>query len=218
MLSLLVPLVLHSPYTPKAGDAAFLYTHVVKREKFDSFVTEGFKGINRLENRLNPQNEAYQLEDASSWRVMGVVFTPKHENEESMRQKDEVKQELARLGTLRNAPLKVDRCFLDAIDFSARRPKIGDVVYVYIHTAKPGMFETLRRSFDVKVPARFKNGYPRFTIADPSKRRLLTYVFYPNQESADKIHRSPERGRIIASTGQYRSSYTVERFVLAGTR
>lgn len=216
-----IPLLANPPYQPKPGDAATIYYHSVKPERFSTFVKEALGATNPVVNRLTPPNESFQMEDASHWGVEAVVFTPKRASVTAMDQKPEMKQRLAKLAEWRMAPLKTTPGVLLNLDFSKGRPKVGNVVYAYVHKAKPGMFAQLKKAFEPQVPGKFKASFawlPHFAVAIPGEEKIVSYVFFPNQKIADDMHRSASRGRIIASTDRLRSSYVVHRFVLAGTR
>lgn len=206
-------------HTPVKGDAAFVWTHAVKYDRFPEFVPKALVDFRRVMETKGLENTTLQLEDAANWRVTGVMLTPSRERVRAMNRDPEVRQALQELTTYNREKSKEDEYTVDGVNFTQYAPKVGNVVYLYTHLAKRGRFEDLRRT--LQLPNKFSavfGGWPRLILGDARRGKLLMYVFFPDQAAADRMHTSRERGPILLESEEYRASFTTERFVLAGIR
>ncbi|CAN5444829.1 hypothetical protein BH11ARM2_BH11ARM2_37160 [soil metagenome] len=220
LLTFATVMLLSGPgYSPKEGDPAIVYTETLRPDRFAEYSTRVLADFEKVADRINP-DITYQLEDAANSRVFAISIFADAKRRKEGAQTSEMRAARAKLEPYRAAPGHYFPAMVERLDLG-RPPRIGDVVYVYTHTAKPGMFEDLRRNHLGKVAQRFKEVLPqtsRVTLADPAHGRIIDCLFFPNQAMADKIHRSVKRAHILEDTEPYRNGYSAERFVLAAIR
>lgn len=213
-------LVVRADYVPQDGNHGSVLLHRVKPLNFANYISKSLLPVDRLADRLDPDHITYEFEDAANFRVRVVEVSANEASRREARQNPEMQAQIAKVAALDAAPSLFDSVVLDRADI-ARLPKVGDVVYLYIHTAKPGMFEDLRRSYNDKLARPFKAVVPqtsRLTFADAKKGRIVDFLFFPNQAMADQLHGGAVRPKILAATAPYRYSYEAERYVVGAIR